>query len=388
MAGDEAKQRLDGLIKRTGAFDCVECGKCTSLCPITKENPDFAPRLIVVKALEGLAEQVTGARDIWVCLTCARCSAKCPYKVNYTEFIRGMREVARKGGNAPACSEGGLMNSLANLMAKEGVKQNRLGWLDDSIKVAEKGEYLLFTGCAPYLAVAFGEKDEHVLEGTRAAVRILNKLGITPVVSADERCCGHDQAWSGDRETYERLARLNIAWIRSTGANTVLTTCPECFRTLLKDYQKLDPGFDIEVLHISEFLADQLEDGKLKFTKEVPETVTYHDGCRLARHVGVVEEPRMLLEKVPGLKLVEMESSAEDSACCGVSALMNCDSTSKNIQLKRLKEAKATGASRMLAFCPKCRIHFKCSRTGNLPFPKEEVDIDVVDFLEVLDRAM
>jgi len=91
MASDEAKQWLDGLIKKTGAFDCVECGKCTSLCPITKENPDFAPRLIVVKALEGMADQVTGARDIWVCLTCARCSAKCPYKVNYTEFIRGMR---------------------------------------------------------------------------------------------------------------------------------------------------------------------------------------------------------------------------------------------------------------------------------------------------------
>ena len=388
MTTDEAKQKLDALVKKTGAFDCVECGKCTSLCPITKENPDFAPRLIVVKALEGMAEQVAGARDIWICLTCARCSAKCPYKVNYTEFIRGMRETARSRGNAPACSEGGLMNSLANLMTKEGLKQNRLGWLDASMKVAEKGEYLLFTGCAPYLAVTFGEKDERVLEGTRAAVRILNKLGITPVVSNEERCCGHDQYWSGDRDTFEKLARLNMAWIRSTGAKTVLTTCPECFRTLLKDYQKVDPSFDIEVLHIAEFLADQLEDGKLKFTKEVPETVTYHDGCRLARHIGVVEEPRMLLEKVPGLKLVEMENSGEDSACCGVSALMNCDSTSKNIQLKRLKEAKATGASRMLAFCPKCRIHFKCSRAGKLPFPKDEVDIDVVDFLEVLDRAM
>ena len=100
MAADELKQKLDGLIKKTGAFDCVECGKCTSLCPITKENPDFAPRLIVVKALEGLSEQITSSRDIWICLTCGRCSAKCPYKVNYTEFIRGMRETARKGGNA------------------------------------------------------------------------------------------------------------------------------------------------------------------------------------------------------------------------------------------------------------------------------------------------
>jgi heterodisulfide reductase subunit D len=388
MATDDMKQRLDGLIKKTGAFDCVECGKCTSLCPITKENPDFAPRLIVVKAMEGMAEQVTGAKDIWICLTCARCSAKCPYKVNYTEFIRGMRETARKGGNAPACSEGGLMNSLANLMTNPDLRQNRLGWLEEGMNVAEKGEYLLFTGCAPYLAVIFGEKDDRVLDGTRAAVRILNKLGITPIVGAEERCCGHDQYWAGDRETFEKLARQNISWIKSTGAKTVLTTCPECFRALTKDYQKVDPDFDIEVLHISEFLCDQLEDGKLKLTKEVAETVTYHDGCRLARHIGVVDEPRMLLEKVPGLKLVEMESYGEESACCGVSALMNCDSTSKNIQLKRLKEAKATGASRMLAFCPKCRIHFKCARTGNLPFPKEEVDIDVVDFLTLLDRAI
>jgi Fe-S oxidoreductase len=335
-----------------------------------------------------MADQVAGGRDIWICLTCARCSAKCPYKVNYIEFIRGMREDARGAGNIPACSEGGLMNSLANLMIKEGIRQNRLGWLDKDMKVAQKGEYLLFTGCAPYLAVVFGEKDDRVLEGPRAAVRILNKLGITPVVSEQERCCGHDQYWGGDRATFEKLAKLNIAWIKSTGAKTVLATCPECFRTLLKDYKKVDPDFDLEVLHISEFLADQLEDGKLKFTKEVPLTVTYHDGCRLGRHVGVIEEPRMLLEKVPGLKVVEMEASGEETACCGVSALMNCDSTSKKLQLDRLKEAKSTGAAKMLAFCPKCRIHFKCARTGNLPFPKEEVDIDVVDFLDVLDRAM
>jgi len=381
-------EKLAGVIQKTGAFNCVECGKCTSLCPITRVNPDFAPRLMVVKAQAGNVDDILGSKDLWQCLTCGRCSQKCPYKVKYNDFVRALREMGREGGTVPGCSEGGLLRSAARLMARGDLPQKRLGWVGNDLKTAQKGDVLLFTGCAPYLSVIFGEKDPDVLNAPRAAVSILNKLGIVPVVGNGERCCGHDEYWTGDTETFGKLARLNIEWIKSTGASTVIVTCPECFRTLLKEYKKVDPSFDVDVLHISEFLADKLEDGKLQFNKEVKETITYHDGCRMGRHIGVIDEPRMLLEKVPGLKLVEMEASGEDTSCCGVSAFSGCDTFSKDIQVERLKEAKATGATAVLMFCPKCRIHFKCALKGKLSCAKEDVDVRIADFLEILDRAL
>ncbi|MEM2869171.1 MAG: (Fe-S)-binding protein [Thermoplasmata archaeon] len=383
-----AKEKLDKLIERTGAFNCVECGKCTSLCPVTKYNQEFAPRLLVVRAQEGMGAEAGSEKDLWTCLSCARCSAKCPYKVKYNEFVRALREEAFRAGAGPVCSEGGLLRTISRIQARPGLKQNRLGWLTPDLRVTESGETVLFIGCVPYFEKIFSEKHPGLLESPRAAVRILNKLGVTPVVSGEERCCGHDVYWTGDTETFEALARLNIEWMRRAGAKTVIAICPEGFRTLLKDYQKVDPGFDAEVLHISEYLADALEDGKLKFTKEVRETVTYHDGCRLGRHIGVVEEPRMLLEKVPGLRLVEMENSGEDTACCGVSAFAGCDSVSKRLQVDRLRQAKKTGATKMLSFCPKCQIHFRCCLSGELPLPKEEVEVEIVDFLALLERAI
>jgi len=91
---------VDDLVEDTGAYDCVECGKCTSVCPVAALNPDFAPRLIVVKALEG-AEGLSQERDIWACITCEMCSDMCPYKVDYSGFIRGLRgEIAMQECNA------------------------------------------------------------------------------------------------------------------------------------------------------------------------------------------------------------------------------------------------------------------------------------------------
>ena len=96
---------IDDLIDDTGAYDCVECGKCTTVCPVAKLDQNFAPRLIVVKALEGVEGGLAQNKDIWRCTTCAMCSQMCPYKVDYCEFIRGLRTEAVLDGFEPTCSE-------------------------------------------------------------------------------------------------------------------------------------------------------------------------------------------------------------------------------------------------------------------------------------------
>ena len=122
-----------------------------------------------------------------------------------------------------------------------------------------------------------------------------------------------------------------------------------------------------------------MDDGKLNFTNDGNVKVTYHDSCRLGRHMGIYDTPRDILKELPGVELIEMERIREKSACCGVSAFATCESSSKKMQLERLMEAKNTGAEKMLMFCPKCQIHFKCTTWKEMPVEKEKVDIPIDD---------
>jgi len=126
-------------------------------------------------------------------------------------------------------------------------------------------------------------------------------------------------------------------------------------------------------------LTDLIDDGKLKFKNDGNIKVTYHDSCRLGRHMGIYDTPRDILADIPGVELVEMERNREKAACCGVSAFATCESSSKKMQVERLMEGKKTGAEKMLMFCPKCQIHFKCTTWKEMPVEKELVDIPIDD---------
>jgi Fe-S oxidoreductase len=89
-------------------------------------------------------------------------------------------------------------------------------------------------------------------------------------------------------------------------------------------------------------------------------TVTYHDPCRLGRHLGVYEAPRRVLEEL-GYKVVEMRHNRRNATCCGTNGWTHCGPANKAIQVQRLREAKATGAELMVTACLKCQIHFKCA---------------------------
>lgn len=376
------------LIEDTGAFDCVECGKCTSVCPATVYDPDFAPRLIVVKALEGIEKDPETLRNIWICLTCEICNLMCPYKVNYSGFIQGLRVDSFKEGDVPICSQGGLVHTMQRLMANESLKQNRMGWVTDDLKISrDKGDVLLYTGCAYQLGTIFSDRAEFLKEVPPSAVKILNAAGITPVVLEDELCCGHDLLWIGDEDSFFKLMDKNIEMIKATGAKKVIFTCPECMRTFDMDYQDYSGDLPFERVHISDFVADAIKDGKLKLGK-LDRKVTYHDSCRMGRHLGIYDSPRDVLSAIEGVELIEMEKSRENATCCGVNAWANCDETGKKMQIDRLKEAKGTGAEAMLTFCPKCEVHFNCALHNKVPVDRELVDIPIEDFTILIAKAL
>lgn len=271
-----------------------------------------------------------------------------------------MREKARKEGNLPLESHHGILQSVVDMQKGE-VKQKRTDWAENAGSFGNKGDYFYFVGCLPYQQVVFSYLNVAPLENAKAVLRILNKMGISPVISNDERCCGHDALWSGNESTFRKLAERNLEVIAASGAKTVLFSCPEGYTTFKKHYPKVCGELPFEVLHLTEFLTRELPGSGLSFTPSSNGALTYHDPCRLGRGAGLYEEPRELLHLIPNGRLMEMGRNRENALCCGTSAWMECSSCSKEMRMERLQEAAQTGATTLITACPKCQIHFTCA---------------------------
>jgi heterodisulfide reductase subunit D len=371
---------LREAITKNRAWYCLECGKCSAVCPITlwERRTYTSPRLLVEKALEGRTADVLADPLFWSCLTCKRCSVLCPSDVRFSEFLRDVREMARGEGRSGECTHGDVIQTWGRMMAQPEMRQNRLGWLDGELKVSTTSDTLYFVGCLPYYDPMFRGIGAEGIEIARAAVRILNHLGIEPQVLADERCCGHDQLWEGEVVTFRALARLNLERLMASGAKRIVTTCPECARTLRLDYPHYASAFPMEVMHLSELVAAMRPD---LATAAPPTRVTYQDPCRLGRHMGVYDAPRRVLSGL-GLEITEMARTRKTSLCCGTSCWTACGQVSKNIQVERLREAQATGAEMLVTACVKCQIHFRCAQAD--PVLRDEIGIPIRDWATVV----
>jgi Fe-S oxidoreductase/coenzyme F420-reducing hydrogenase delta subunit len=377
------------IIEKTNIRLCLECGKCSSSCPITRMNPDFSPRKTVKRVLTEPEEASFLDEGIWACLTCGLCQERCPSNVQYVEFVRACREEANLRGITGDCSHKDMLLDLQRIMANPKIDQNRLRWLPRGAKTSKSGDILYFVGCAPYFNVVFKEIKAKPLEAAKSVVKILNKAGIAPVLLKNERCCGHDLHFTGNEETFRTLAAMNVSAIKETKAKRVVTSCPECYRTLKLDYPEAVGDLGFEVLHISELLVELIENEKLEFPEVLKDkTVTYHDSCRLGRHMGVYDPPRNVMRNIPEIDILEMERNQENAPCCGVSSWLNCGKISKQIQIDRLKEGKATGADWLITACPKCEIHLKCAIDGELPVKRSEVNMRMYDWSVLIAKAL
>jgi len=373
------------IATETKTWACYDCGKCTATCPIARVGGSLSPRRQVLATNLGHREEILADGNLFVCLSCGLCSERCPAGVGYGSMVRHLREIAYREGIEPECPHGGAFHSLMRMMAKGGTQQNRLGWLTEDLQTAPaQGEVFFWTGCTMYYDAFFEDFQVNSLAATRAAVRLLNRLGVTPVVSPHERCCGHDLLWNGDRKSFELLAEHNVKLVKDSGAKTFVTPCAECLRTWKLDYEPFFTSKPPRILHMTEYLAEHLQELKLKANGQ--RRVTYQDPCRLGRHLGIYGPPRELLEALPGVELVDMAHWGRGSICCAGSTWSNCDRYAKHIQVDRLREARATGAELMATCCPKCQIHFRCAMQD--PNLKEEIEIEMRDVTELVAEAL
>jgi Fe-S oxidoreductase len=420
---------LEQAVRQTGVYRCLECGKCTAICPISRYDRHFSPRRTVGRALMRHDQALLSDDRLWMCLTCLGCSQVCPAGVAYSDLTLAVRTEARRLGAAALCIHGEAIHAWMRLMMNPALKQHRLSWLTKGpptangsaarpgrarelaevrrppmnhtphntqpatlnppheLLTSDSSDTLYFVGCAPYYGALFELLGVDGDEIARSTLRILNALNVQPQVLADERCCGHDLLWEGDVEGFQALARLNAALIRASGARRVVTACPECARALKADYPAHGFKLDVEVLHVSELLASSdLHFTQYAFPKgDLSARITFHDPCRLGRHLGIYDAPRQALGRM-GLELVEMQRVRANALCCGTNGWTHCAAANKAIQVDRLREARATGAGLLVTACIKCQIHFKCAMQDQRL--AEEIGMEIKDLAVLAAEAL
>ena len=252
-------KNLKDLALDTRAYMCVDCSKCTGSCPIGIAGEIYSPRAVVQHAVLDGRDPALG--DIWRCLTCGTCKVRCPSDVDYPEFVRGLRETAFEKHLLPQHTHGGVIREMMGIMRKFPEKQKRTDWVPDWVEVLEPdddtriAEDIYFVGCAPYFDVIFNSFDLNMMGTHIAALELLREVGVKPAVLADEVCCGHDALWSGDRDLFSGLARLNAAALERVGARRVFVSCPEGFHTLSTEYGEFFGNREVEIVNTVAFLS-------------------------------------------------------------------------------------------------------------------------------------
>lgn len=371
---------FEEILRRTRSTYCLDCGKCTGSCPVSRVDVTYSPRSTIERVLAGRPEDLINDQHLWSCLTCGLCTTRCPSNVDYPAFVVAARIEARRANVEGTYAHNAIMQQLMSIMTQS-VKQKRTGWVTGELRTATRGDDFYFVGCLPYFDVIFADLGLVSTDTARNAVRLMNAIGVTPVVSDDERCCGADLLLNGDEEGFRRLAEINVRVIQESGAKRVIFACPEGYNAFRNDYPRYVGPLPFETIHLTELLVEHLGEIGLG---EVAETVTYHDPCRLGRYMGIYDEPRALIQAVPGVKLVEMCKNRANALCCGSAGWVNCGRCAKGIQMTRLRQAQATGAQRMITACPKCRIHLSCA----LKDVGDELGVELEDLMGLLVRAM
>ncbi len=242
-------------------------------------------------------------------------------------------------------------------------------------KTDENCEIAYFPGCIDFFD-CFLDIGVNFHEIGNSSVKLLNEIGVEPRLLS-LRCCGHDALWQGHKHIFDGLRKYNTDLIEQSGAKILVTSCAECFRTFSKDYE-----LDLEVVHLSQILEKNRDKLNLE-TKDYK--VTYHDPCRLGRHMEVYDPPRNVLQAVKGLTLIELDDTRENSQCCGVSAWVSCNTEAKVLMVEKLDSAMRTGAETLVTACPKCYAHLSCLKNEKPPI--KDFEIDVLDLAVFLSRV-
>jgi Fe-S oxidoreductase len=361
---------------------CYQCGKCDVVCPWNRVT-NFSIRKIIRQAALGLLE--IERDDIWRCSTCGNCVLQCPRGVEQIEVGVAIRRIASSFGVFSGTAK--TLTAAAASLVSDGnplgeARDKRTAWANGlSVKPFTEGmEILYFVGC-------YYSYDPRNMKVAVATAKILNKAGVDfGILGTRENCCGESIRKAGDEEKFKTLARENIKAFIDNGVKRILVSSPHCYHTFKNEYSEF--MMNLEVVHISQYLKELIEQGRLELTGQFARRVTYHDPCYLGRHNGCFDPPRDVLKMLPGLELVELPDSRQNSLCCGGGGGRIWMHTDKDERFGniRLAQAQEVGAEVLVTSCPYCISNFEESRLSLLldgALPEEEA-LQIRDLTEVV----
>lgn len=391
---------------------CTRCGRCQNGCPAYNTGKHLSPKKMVqdikdhwlersplyVAAKKGVAEggeaaavpeseknlinDCVGVPDIWDCTNCMHCMEHCPVFIEHVPKIIDMRryKVLMEADFAPELQLS--YRNMENNSNPWGVGAHLRGdWAKDigvkTIAEEPNAEYLFYVGCS-------GSFDDRGKKISVAVANILKAAGVSfAILGAEEGCCGDSAMRGGNEYLYQALAQYNIELMNGYGVKKIICTCPHGYNALKKDYPLL--GGNYEVYHHSEILADLVATGKIKMKKPVGGLFTLHDSCFLGRYNKIYEQPRNILNSVPGMKLVEMEKSFDMSFCCGAGgARMWMEEHGEKIAFARTDMAIAVKADKVATCCPFCMTMV----TDGIKDRGKEETMAALDIAEIVWQAM
>lgn len=365
---------------------------CPSVCYYNFNTYSARGRFQLAQAIldgdAGFTDTVTEV--IHNCNTCGLCDVSCKMtRYNLEPLEHNLELKARAVEEGKSLPQQKLM--IDNLKKEKTMiagkaKADRANWakgLNLKDLSGEKAEVAFFPGCKY-------SYDENFRKTSQKAVKLLAGAGVDlGFMGNADNCCAGRAYQMGFRGEFTERANANIKAFKAAGVKLIVTPCSDCYHTFKHLYAK--SGMDIEVLHIVEYMGRLIEEGKIKFKKTIPMTVTYHDPCHLGRlgepyvpwegkekkilnqiHTweprrpryngayGIYDAPRNILKSIPGINLVEMERIREYSWCCGAGG--GCSETNPEFSSwtagERVTEANATGAEALVTACPWCESSF------------------------------
>lgn len=359
------KQLLD-------AEACVSCGRCDKHCPAFLSNKPLSPQKVIRNILEHmekggrnggksknlefpLLESVIKGDEIWSCTICMACLESCPLYIPCFDKLVDMRR------NLVMMESDFYPELKAFLRAVETFgdtfgrgKAFREDWavgLNLKIyKENQQAETLFWVGCQ----ATFHERGKLI---AASLARIFRTAGLDfAILGKSELCCGDPVRRVANEYLFQRLAHRNIELLNSLGFKRIVTYCPHCYNTLKNEYPQFNGKF--EVVHYTELLRDLIIKGQLKTTREVHRKAVYHDPCYLARANDIHQDPRDILESIPGMELSEPEYSRKDTFCCGAGGghMWMREAPGGKLNEVRVEELLKKSPEMIITSCPYCMV--------------------------------
>lgn len=384
-------------------YSCADCGRCSDNCPANAVGRPLSPRFIGIKARDyafqhyamfgnpgngkPLVGSVYSEDEIWSCTTCGACEEECPLLVEYIDKIVDLRRGMVDDGKVPQSLQKPLkaLESRGNPYGK--MEKKRAEWTNvpefqrtcrvKTLDTTNGADTLFFVD-------SITSYDDRIQAIGRATARILTHVGENfGILGAKEKDSGHEVRRFGEEFLFAVLRDQNVEAIKASRIQRIVTADPHAYNALKHDYKDMPP-----VEHISQLIAREVKAGRIRFrpTQNGNSIYTYHDPCYLGRHNQIYDDPRDVLDAIPGLKRVEMSRSRDRSFCCGGGGLTLFYEPieDQRIGVKRVQMAAEAGANVIVTACPFCMVNIEDA----IKVAGREGKMTAIDLAELVDQQI